>query len=215
MTTLVFVRHGQSDGNLKRVFTGQADLPLTELGRLQAQRSAEYLYANYKIDAIYSSDLQRSMDTAAATAELFALDVIPEPSLREFFVGDWQGVGFDDIPKQFPEEHWAWRNCFEKFHPSNGETSAEFSARVLSAVERIVMENEGKCVALFTHSTPIRFMRGHAEGLSMGETHRIPSGPNAAISVIEYDDEKKPRLILYGYAKHQEEQFSTTPTNLA
>ena len=52
MTTLIFVRHGQSEGNLKKIFTGQLDIPLTELGRAQAQRTAEYLCANYSIDAI-------------------------------------------------------------------------------------------------------------------------------------------------------------------
>ena len=215
MTTLIFVRHGQSEGNLKKIFTGQLDLPLTELGRAQAQRTAEYLCANYKIDAIYSSDLQRSMGTAIATARRLSLEVIPEVGLREYYVGDWEGVYFEEIPKRFPTEHWAWRNDFASFHPHGGESADEFSKRIFQTVDRIVSENEGKCVAIFTHATPIRLMRGRAEGLSMGETHGIPSGPNAAISIIEFDEDRDPRLVLYGYAEHQQVQSSTTPTALA
>jgi probable phosphoglycerate mutase len=215
MTTLIFVRHGQSDGNLKKIFTGQLDLSLTDLGREQAQRTAQYLCDNYSIDAIYSSDLKRSMDTAAATAQKLSLEIIPEVGLREYFVGDWQGVYFADIPIQFPTDHWAWRNDFAAFHPSGGESADEFSQRIFQTVDRIVSENEGKCVAIFTHATPIRLMRGRVEGLPMGDTHRIPSGPNAAISVIEFDEDRKPRLVLYGYAKHQEEQSNITPPNLA
>ena len=214
MTRLIFVRHGQSEGNLKRIFTGQLDLPLTDLGRAQAQRSAEYLYENYKIDAIYSSDLQRSMDTALATAKLFSLDVIPEQGMREYFVGDWQGVYFADIPKQFSTEHWAWKNNFAAFHPSGGESADEFSQRIFKTVDRIVSENKGNCVAIFTHATPIRLMRARAEGLPSGALHLIPSGPNAAITVIEYDEDETPRLVLYGYAKHQEERQGATPNNL-
>lgn len=215
MTTLIFVRHGQSEGNLKKIFTGQLDIPLTELGRAQAQRTAEYLCANYSIDAIYSSDLQRSMGTAIATARRLSLEVIPEVGLREYYVGDWEGVYFEEIPKRFPTEHWAWRNDFASFHPHGGESADEFSQRIFQTVDRIVSENEGKCVAIFTHATPIRLMRGRAEGLSMGETHGIPSGPNAAISIIEFDEDQNPRLVLYGYAEHQNAHFSTAPTNLA
>ena len=59
MTTLILVRHGQSVANLERIFAGHTDIPLTELGLLQAERTAAYL-EEYPIDCIYSSDLLRA-----------------------------------------------------------------------------------------------------------------------------------------------------------
>ena len=63
MTTLILVRHGQSESNLKHIFCGQTDVKLTEKGHAQAKKTAEYIIKNYKIDKIYSSDLQRAYDT--------------------------------------------------------------------------------------------------------------------------------------------------------
>ena len=66
-TTVVLVRHGQSQGNLKDLFLGHTDLPLTPLGLSQAALASVYL-DRYKFDAIVSSDLTRAMQTAAPTA---------------------------------------------------------------------------------------------------------------------------------------------------
>ena len=67
MTTLIFVRHGESLANLQNLFAGHYDIPLTELGHTQAERTAQYL-DRYHIDHIYASDLQRAYQTAEHTA---------------------------------------------------------------------------------------------------------------------------------------------------
>ena len=66
MTRLLFVRHGQSKANLDGVFAGQIDPALTELGCRQAECTAEFIAENYKVDAVYSSDLQRAYQTGLA-----------------------------------------------------------------------------------------------------------------------------------------------------
>ena len=76
MTTLIFVRHGQSESNLAKVFTGQGNTKLTPLGRAQAERTAEYL-RDFPISRIYASDLDRAMETASPTAKFFGLEVVP------------------------------------------------------------------------------------------------------------------------------------------
>ena len=75
MTTVLLIRHGQSVTNVTQVFTGHYDVPLSPLGQEQARRTAAYLQKNFRIDAIYASDLMRAMQTAQPTAAAFGLPV--------------------------------------------------------------------------------------------------------------------------------------------
>ena len=75
MTKLILIRHGERVFNLKARYTGQTDVPLTEKGIEQAKITAEYILKNYKIDAVYSSDLARAIDTARPVAEPLGLKI--------------------------------------------------------------------------------------------------------------------------------------------
>ena len=94
-TTFYFVRHGESEGNAARVFTGQTDSPLTARGREQAAAVAEEL-AQVKFDRIVSSDLSRTRDTADVIAKRLGKPVEIVPELREIDVGDRTGKSFDE-----------------------------------------------------------------------------------------------------------------------
>ena len=63
MTTLLLIRHGQSQANLTRCFAGHLDAPLTQLGQQQAACTAEFVANAYSVDAVYGSDLLRAFDT--------------------------------------------------------------------------------------------------------------------------------------------------------
>ena len=77
-------------------------MPLTELGLLQAEKTAAAL-ADVEVDAIYASDLLRTMETAEPNARLRMMSVIPDAQLRELFIGDWEGRYLDDIIASYPE----------------------------------------------------------------------------------------------------------------
>ncbi|MBR6727718.1 MAG: histidine phosphatase family protein, partial [Clostridia bacterium] len=97
MTRLIVIRHGFSQNNAVRRFTGQADVPLSDIGREQALCVADYLTKNEQIDAIYASDLSRAVDTVAPTAGRLGLSVIPEPALRETDVGLWTNRIYEEV----------------------------------------------------------------------------------------------------------------------
>lgn len=139
MTTLICIRHGQSEINLARRLTGQLDSPLTPLGVEQARRTAEFLRSQ-PITRIYSSDLVRCMDTAAPTAAMHGLPVIPEPAFREIFAGKWEGMTFDAITAAYPESHHVWMTDMGRAHPDGGESVAQLYDRVTAAMERVVRE---------------------------------------------------------------------------
>ena len=78
MTTIILVRHAESDANGSGFFAGQLDIPLSDRGREQARRTANYMAKTYQVDKIYSSDLSRAYDTAKPIAEMFGLEIEKE-----------------------------------------------------------------------------------------------------------------------------------------
>ena len=100
MTRMIFVRHGESVGNLERRFYGNFDKGLTELGKRQADKTGEYILNNYKLDIAYASDLGRAFETGRIIAEKQGLTPIPDTGLREIYAGIWENMLFDDIMKE-------------------------------------------------------------------------------------------------------------------
>lgn len=202
MTTLIFVRHGQSEANLERVFAGHTDIPLTELGRRQAECTAEFL-RSYPIERIYASDLIRAMQTAEPTAKSKGLEISPTPGMREIFAGDWEGRSYEELMRLFPESYGTWRTDCGRAYPENGESVIALSRRIYSEVDRIVSENRGRCVAIFTHATPIRLLRAKWEGYPPEELSAVMFCSNASVSVVEYADDGSTNVLLCGYDEHQ------------
>lgn len=185
-TTLILVRHGFSVSNDKKYFTGSLDIPLTEIGRKQAQKCAEYL-KDFPIDVIYSSDLSRAMDTANPIAEIRQLPVHPDASLREINAGLWEGEYFTDLEKRFPVSYRMWKEDIGNARCDGGESVQAFSERILDGVTRIALAHPGKTVLIATHATPIRVLSTRACSLPISSMALVPWTPNASINIFEYE----------------------------
>ncbi len=101
-TTILLVRHGETDWNRERRVQGHSDRPLNSTGMAQAEALVEEL-ADEPIDAVYSSDLARAFDTAQGVASARALHVQPLPELREKNFGTWEGLTDTEIRARFPQ----------------------------------------------------------------------------------------------------------------
>ena len=177
-TTFYFVRHGESEGNAARIFTGQTDSPLTARGRQQAAVVAQEL-ANVRFDRIVSSDLSRTRDTAAAIAKHHGIAVEVVPELREIDVGDRTGKTFDEtkgLPSWNDDGFVAW---------PGGETLEQVLARTLGAVERLTRESPGKTILIVGHGGVNRILLSHFLGI-LPKLDRTPGG-NTNISVVHTD----------------------------
>ncbi len=143
MTRLLFVRHGQSEWNALGRWQGQADPPLSDLGRDQAYRGALRLGT---VDAIVSSDLQRAMATAQIlSGQLGVGPVVVEPLLRERDAGEWSGL-------TTPEIEAGWPGFLEqRRRPESVETDESLLARTLEAIVRIESEYRGGEVLVVAH----------------------------------------------------------------
>ena len=214
MTTLIVVRHGQSQSNLEKRFTGQGNTELTPLGRMQAERTAEFL-KDYPISTIYASDLHRAMDTAKPTADMHGVEVIPDPALREVCAGQWEGKLYDDLAEEFGESFSKWLNDLGHAHPEGGESAVDVAERVYKEVDRILETHRGQCIALFTHATPTRMLGCRWFGRAPEDAASVRGCGNASVSVVEYDDEGNFRVVHYGYDEHQGELATRLPGKLS
>jgi broad specificity phosphatase PhoE len=167
-TTILLVRHGETDWNRERRFQGHADTPLNEAGRAQAAALADAL-VNDGLTAVYTSPLQRASETAAIVASRLGLDVKPLEALREIHVGDWQGLTVDEVKERHPElGDWRWRSGWP-----GGETYDELSARVVPALVGLADEHPDERILAVTHAGPVRAALAAAMELSYDEARPL------------------------------------------
>jgi phosphoserine phosphatase len=196
VTTILIARHGESDWNREHRWQGHADRPLTARGREQAQALAERL-AHIELDAVWSSDLRRALDTASAVAERQSLDVQATVELREVDVGSWSGLTREEAEERFPDGFRRWRGGFPGWH--DGETYEAMADRVLAAVELIAREHEGGRVLVVSHGGPIRALHAAALGLDVQSYRRLrPVEPNARLSAVCFVDGRLTELCPAG-----------------
>jgi probable phosphoglycerate mutase len=153
---ILLVRHGQSEWNAQGRWQGQADPPLTELGRAQARRAAERLTG---LDAIVASDLQRAHHTARIMATALSLSVERlEPRLRERHAGPWQGLTHAQIERRWPG--WIRSNR----RPEGYEPDHLVASRGLQALQDLADQFPGASLMGVSHSGTIRAMVHQVNG---------------------------------------------------
>ncbi len=207
VTTVLLIRHGQSEGNIREIFTGHSDVPLTELGRRQAACTADYL-ADRHIDAFYASDLKRAMETAEIIATPHGLPVTPEPRLRELFGGDWEGEDFN-LVRHHPA-YAKWHGDLAHAATPNGESVSELCTRVVAAMQDIAARHPGQTVCVTAHATPIRVLETLLSGAPIDAVHWVH---NASVTVLAYENGVG-RLIERDIHAHQAEIATSLPEDI-
>jgi broad specificity phosphatase PhoE len=148
---IIIWRHGRTEWNVVARFQGQADVPLDEVGYAQAARAAEVL-AGYRPTGLYSSDLSRSYQTAAALAERTGLEITTDKRLREIHVGSWEGLVGKEIRAADPDlagRLWAGEDARRS---PTGESPSEVAERMAEALTEIAEAAEDhSTVVVVTH----------------------------------------------------------------
>ncbi|MBR2930011.1 MAG: histidine phosphatase family protein [Clostridia bacterium] len=199
MKTLIYViRHGQSYGNQHRIFLGHTDKDLTELGRKQAERTAQEL-ANIDFAAIYASDLCRAYNTALPHAKIRGMTVIPDKRLRELYCGEWEALSVEEIIDRYGTLYTVdWAEKFGTFRLPGGESVEEGSLRMIEAITEMASDNPDKNILVATHAAVIRGMFAKCYGIAPRDVaSKLAYPSNASYSVLEYDGEK---LIPVSYS---------------
>lgn len=157
MSRLLLVRHGRTDYNRNRMFVGHTDIELDATGIKQAERLRDRLAAE-KIDAVFSSDLRRTMTTARTIAAGRNLEIIPAPELREIYYGKVEGLNFEEIKSHYPvlAEQFMTRDPGLLF--PGGESLAELKDRVSKFALRLESYTQEQTVLIVAHSSPLRLL---------------------------------------------------------
>ncbi len=185
MRTALLIRHGAVGDGAEERFLGAADLPMSPAGEAQVRELAARLRLRAIPDAIYCSDLSRSLRTAELLADESAIPIRVRPALREIEMGDWQGLSRREIAERRPEDYAARGRDIANFRPPGGESFADLAARVLPCWRELVEDRETQVVAIAGHAGVNRVILCHLLGAPLANLFRIAQRP-ACVNVVEW-----------------------------
>ena len=168
-TTIVLVRHGETDWNRDNRFQGHADPPLNDAGRAQARALAAELRSG-TFAAVYTSPLRRATETAAILGAELGVPPVEHSSLMEVDVGSWSGLTRTEVEARFPAAFARWLEYGHGWE--DGETYDELGGRVVAGLLEISARHPDVAVLAVTHGGPIRSALAAAEGIPFDDARR-------------------------------------------
>lgn len=153
---LILLRHGRTSWNESGRAQGHADVELDPTGHAQARAAARHL-SGLDVARLWASDLQRARQTAEYLSDELGMPVEQDPRLREFDVGERQGLTLAEFAERFPEEYSAWLSGEGLVPVKGGEVSEDVAARMVPALrERIEELSHGETVLVVTHGAAMK-----------------------------------------------------------
>ena len=183
-TRVLAIRHGETAWNVDNRIQGQLDIPLNDTGRWQAHRLA-LAVADEGIDALYSSDLRRALETAASVAAGCGLAIVTDTGLRERGFGVFEGLTYEEIRQRFPEQSERWRKRDPDFGAEGGETLRDFFARSVATVTRLAAAHPGQTIAVVSHGGVMDALYRAASHIALDAPRSWQLG-NASINRLLY-----------------------------
>jgi probable phosphoglycerate mutase len=188
-TQILFIRHGETDWNRIKRIQGHIDIPLATTGVEQAKRLAQRLAGEaaqgMRLDAIYSSDLQRAQQTAQPIATALGLPLQLRKGLRERLYGAFEGYDRDQIAERYPDEFEHWQTRDGGFAPPDGESMRAFYHRVMETVTPIVAAHPGARIACVAHGGVLDCVYRFARDLTL-EVPRDYALLNTSVNVVDF-----------------------------
>lgn len=187
MTTLLFIRHGQTDWNVAGILQGQKDIPLNDTGRLQAQEVAKKLLG-IPVDIIYASPLCRAMETAriVASAIHYQTSIVGLDCLKERGFGLFEGQSISD--PSLREALWARNSPYNAVNNAKGVVPIHaLYDRVDSCLNNLCKLNAGKTLLLVSHGVVGAALRLHFESVPQGFCHEQLIPDNAEILRYQFE----------------------------
>lgn len=203
MTELVVIRHGETNLNRVGSFQGQIDVELNEYGLNQAEQLARRM-ADEHFDAVYTSDLIRTRQTAQPLATRLSLPINPVLGLREQHFGELEGKPLSWVKEQHPELWETWLLFRADFAVPGGESVRRFSARVLATVFGLAQKHQGERLLVVAHGGVLDMLYRHAKGFSL-DGPRVCAIPNTGVNRLVVEQEII-RIQVWGDDTHLRDQ---------
>ena len=191
-TVVLLIRHAHTDAVGEWLAGRGSDVPLSQAGRAQSDRLRARLAAT-DFAAVYSSPLQRAIETAVPLARERGLRVEPHIDLLEIDFGDWTGERFDALDK---DPRWARFNRQRSMALiPNGERAIDAQARIVRALDDARARHPNATVAFVTHSDIIRLAVLHIAGAPIDFIHRFDIAP-ASVTAVALEHESATLLYI-------------------
>jgi broad specificity phosphatase PhoE/ribonuclease HI len=187
-TTLILVRHGETDHTRHKKFSGLGgdDPGLNPDGRAQVQATADWLAPLAdEIDVVVTSPLRRTQETAAIIADALGKAPEVEDGLAEAAFGTWDGLTFAEVQERHPDDLEAWLGGVDVAPTGGGESFADVDRRVRRTRDRLVSAYPGQAVLAVTHVTPIKVLVRLALDAPLESLFRMELAP-ASVTVISW-----------------------------
>ena len=183
MAYILLIRHGQNDWVNKRRLAGWTPgVHLNEEGRSQAEQLSDRL-SSLPLKAIYSSPLERCIETAAFLAHPHGLEVVELDDIGEVHYGDWQGKKIKKLTKK-KRKWYAVQHFPSRFRFPGGESLTEVQKRAVTEVERLNLLHEKELVAVVSHADVIKLILAHYLGMHIDLFQRIVVSPASVSSLM-------------------------------
>jgi len=191
MATLFLIRHGLTAVTGSRLYGRTRGIHLDERGRRQAAALVER-FDGVRLSALYSSPLERCVETLEPLAAARALEIRSSDALMEMDAGDWTGR---TLPSLRRTKLWGTvQRSPSRFHFPAGESFVEAEARILDEIEEIVRRHPRGRVVVGTHGDLVRMLIAHYTGAHLDQFQRVMVDPGS-VSVVHLG-EGVPRILL-------------------
>ena len=200
-TRIYLVRHGQVEGYEEKRYNGQVNVPLTPLGRMQSDRVRDRL-CDVALDAVYSSDLDRSRYCAELIASSHGLTVITHEALRELHIGDWEGRTWAELQEAYPDDWQKRLQDLTNYQVPGGESLQEAADRIRPVIRRILQKHPNGDVALVAHGGVNRIILLDAIGAALEQAFSIEQD-YGCLNIIDYLDDGLSVVRLLNATAHQ------------
>jgi probable phosphoglycerate mutase len=197
-TTLVLVRHGETDDTRARVFSGRtgSDPRLNDDGRAQIRATAEWLAPlAEQSPVVLSSPMRRTRESAELVAERLGATVTVEEGLVEAGFGTWEGLTYPEVLKLDPEAFTTWFHDFDHPAGGTGDSLTGMASRMEQTRDRILDAFAGRTVVAVSHLTPIKLLAGLVLDMPLTSLFRTEVAP-ASVTVLSWYPDGRPVLRL-------------------
>lgn len=200
-TTLVLVRHGDTEHTRERRFSGSAgsDPGLNEDGRAQVRATAEWLAPLKAEDPVLvSSPMRRTRESAGILTEHLGVELTLEPGLVEAAFGSWEDLTYAEVLKRDPDAFGSWFGDVSRKAGGHGESLLDVDARVAQARDRLLEAYAGRTVLVVSHLTPIKLLTRQVLDMPMTSLFKTELSPASVTVLVWYPDGRSVLRLFNG-----------------
>ena len=197
MKKIYLIRHGETESNRKGIFRGRLDVLLSRTGREQALDLKRY-FENIHIDAVYTSPLQRAVETAQTTFPSHS--PVKEELLNNLDLGDWSGMDKKIVRERFPQMWESWVNYPETITFPGGERLSDVLQRSRAFFQKIIAV-DAESIAAVSHRSVVKVLIAAAVGVEKNYYWKFHLD-NASVSLLHFDHERGFTLVKLNDTHH-------------